>query len=58
MQAMTNLIGVTEAAERLRKSVRWLYRHIEEYKTEYEDIPTLRVVCDERGHPVKKDSVK
>jgi len=53
---MTKLIGVAEAAAKLRKGTRWLYRHLDEYETTYENVPTLRIVCDSKGHPVKINS--
>lgn len=44
----TMLLGVTEAAARMRKKVRWLYRHLDEYETVYEDVPTVRIVFDDK----------
>ena len=51
----TMLYGIADAARKMRKNVRTLYRHLHEYETTYEDVPTLRIVFDDTtGKPVKK----
>lgn len=51
----TMLVGVAEAARRMRKKVRWLYRHLDEYETAEEQITVTRIVFNDiTGNPVKK----
>lgn len=49
------LLGVAQAARKMRKKVRWLYRHLDEYQTVKETIEVVRVVFDDTtGKPVKR----
>lgn len=49
------LYGVAEAAKKMRKNVRWLYRHLHEFETEKETIEVTRVVFDDTtGKAVKR----
>ena len=51
-----SLIGVKEAAVRMRKNVRWLYRHLGNYETKMEDIPTIRIVWDDKNNKAVKSN--
>ena len=49
------LLGIAASARKMRKKIRWLYRHISEYETETELVPVIRIVWDDTtGKPVKK----
>ncbi len=48
-------VGIAESARKMRKKVRWLYRHLGEYETVEEPVMVKRVVFDDiTGKPVKK----
>lgn len=49
--------GIAEAARKMRKNVRTLYRHLDEYKTIKEEIEVVRIVWNEKlDRPVKSKS--
>jgi hypothetical protein len=50
----TVLLGIAAAARKMKKKTRWLYRHLDEFKTEIEQIDVKRVYFDDiTGKPVK-----
>ena len=49
------LLGIAEAARKMRKNKRWVYRHLNEFKTAKETIEVMRIVFDDTtGKAVKK----
>ena len=53
MRAMQ--LGIAASARKMKKKVRWLYRHIDEFETVEEPIQVKRIVFDDTtGKPVKK----
>ena len=49
-----SLIGVAEAARRMRKKVRWLYRHLNDYETKAVRLPVVRIRWDDRKNTAVK----
>lgn len=54
-QSSVSLISVAEAAKRLNKGLRWMYRHLDDFETSYPNIEKILVHWNETdGEPVKK----